>query len=73
MEVTLKMVANIVGYNGSLRGSRALFQRMSEAVAAAPMAFFDANPSGRMLNRFTSDVGKVDTQLQGEISMQKIK
>ena len=29
----------------------------------SPIAFFDSNPSGRILNRFSSDIGHIDDML----------
>ena len=46
----------------SRAGSR-LHQRMLSGVLQAPMAFFCANPSGRILNKFSSDQGQIDEML----------
>ncbi|RQM11377.1 hypothetical protein B5M09_002672 [Aphanomyces astaci] len=46
-----------------LRASRRLFDAMNKALLRAPMRFFDTNPLGRLLNRFSNDMNTVDTQL----------
>ena len=38
------------------------------AVFASPVAFFDVTPVGRILNRFSGDVQKVDVQLAQALS-----
>ena len=45
-----------------LRGSTALHNRMFAAVLRAPMSFFERNPIGRILNRFSRDVMVADEQ-----------
>lgn len=40
-----------------------LHQRMFEAVVNTSIHFFDMNPIGRILNRFSKDVGTMDDQL----------
>ncbi|KAH7102640.1 hypothetical protein BKA62DRAFT_699295 [Auriculariales sp. MPI-PUGE-AT-0066] len=44
----------------SLRAARILFTRMLDSVIRAPTRFFDKTPAGRILNRFTKDIGSVD-------------
>jgi len=46
-----------------VQASRTLFERMLKSVLRAPIGWFDANPSGRILNRFSSDCGMCDDQL----------
>ncbi|KAF0694543.1 Aste57867_14583 [Aphanomyces stellatus] len=46
-----------------LRASRLLFEAMTSSLLRAPMRFFDTNPLGRLLNRFSNDMNTVDTQL----------
>jgi len=46
-----------------LRAARVLYAQLSKATLAAPMIFFETTPSGRILNRFTSDIEQVDFQL----------
>ncbi|KAF0687271.1 Aste57867_20972 [Aphanomyces stellatus] len=38
------------------------------ALLRAPMRFFDANPLGRILNRFSGDINQVDGRIPGYIS-----
>jgi ABC-type multidrug transport system fused ATPase/permease subunit len=48
----------------SMRSSRGLHQSVLQKVLAAPVnLFFDITPSGRILNRFSGDLNKVDEQL----------
>lgn len=51
-----------------LRTSRKLFERMTHAIIRAPLRWVDTNPSGRILNRFTSDMFMVDRRLPGDLS-----
>lgn len=50
-----------------LRTSRTLFERMTHAILRAPLRWVDTNPSGRILNRFTSDMFMVDRRLPGDL------
>jgi len=46
--------------------SRKIHHSLLETTMHAPMIFFDTTPTGRVLNRFTSDIDMID----GKISMQ---
>lgn len=46
-----------------MTASKILHDNMFGCVLAATMRFFDTNPSGRVLNRFSKDMGAVDEQL----------
>ena len=48
---------------GSLRAASALHSRMLRRVLRLPMAFFDAQPQGRLTNRFSRDVETLDSAL----------
>lgn len=43
--------------------ARQLHNRMFVGVIKSPTSFFDANPSGRILNRFSKDIGFIDDSL----------
>ena len=47
----------------ALRASQRLHDRMVKAVLHAKLLFFDTNPTGRILNRFSRDIGCIDEQL----------
>lgn len=53
----------------SIRGSRVLHDNMALRVLRAPMSFFETTPIGRILNRFSNDVYKVDEILARTFGM----
>ncbi|XP_038617354.1 multidrug resistance-associated protein 7 [Tachyglossus aculeatus] len=48
---------------GTLRAAATLHRRLLRRVLMAPVAFFQATPAGRIVNRFSSDVACVDDSL----------
>ncbi|KAJ7764128.1 hypothetical protein DFH07DRAFT_1059163 [Mycena maculata] len=54
-------------YTGALRASRLLFKQLLVSVVRATFRFHDTTPLGRMLNRFGSDMDKIDSDLAGSL------
>ena len=50
----------------TLKASENLHNEMTKAVIKAPVLFFDINPVGRILNRFSKDIGNMDDLLPGQ-------
>ncbi|KAM7349634.1 ATP-binding cassette sub-family C member 4-like isoform 2-T2 [Cochliomyia hominivorax] len=46
-----------------MHASKVLHDRMFGCILKATMRFFDTNPSGRILNRFSKDMGNIDDSL----------
>ncbi|XP_034354498.1 ATP-binding cassette sub-family C member 4 [Arvicanthis niloticus] len=46
-----------------VNASQTLHNRMFESILRAPVLFFDRNPIGRILNRFSKDIGHMDDLL----------
>ncbi|XP_010629028.1 multidrug resistance-associated protein 4 isoform X1 [Fukomys damarensis] len=46
-----------------VNSSQALHNKMFESILKAPVLFFDRNPIGRILNRFSKDIGHMDDLL----------
>ena len=57
------MLRAFLFYQVSLSSSEQLHDRMTLAILKAPVLFFDTNPVGRILNRFSKDVGCMDEVL----------
>ena len=53
----------------SIEASRKLHERMAYAIFRSPMSFFETTPSGRILNRFSSDIYRVDEVLARTFNM----
>ncbi|KAK2057847.1 hypothetical protein LY76DRAFT_593835 [Colletotrichum caudatum] len=53
----------------SIEASRKLHERMANAIFRSPMSFFDTTPTGRILNRFSSDIYRVDEVLARTFNM----
>ena len=51
-----------------LRAARTIYAGLAKAILSAPMVFFETTPSGRILNRFTSDTEQVDFGLLMQLS-----
>ncbi|XP_078357372.1 ATP-binding cassette sub-family C member 4-like [Oculina patagonica] len=50
-------------FHASLRSSERLHDKMVTCLLQAPVLFFDTNPAGRILNRFSKDIGCIDEVL----------
>ncbi|XP_039997779.1 multidrug resistance-associated protein 4-like isoform X2 [Xiphias gladius] len=66
----LTAVAVVFGYarslmifHGLVRSAQTLHNNMFSAVLRTPVCFFDVNPIGRILNRFSKDIGQMDSML----------
>lgn len=46
-----------------MKASQTLHNRMYQGLSQATMYFFQTNPSGRILNRFSKDMGQIDENL----------
>ena len=47
----------------SIRASRIMHDQLLDSVLASPMSFFHTTPQGRLLNRFSNDIGTIDESL----------
>ncbi|EEY61110.1 ATP-binding Cassette (ABC) Superfamily [Phytophthora infestans T30-4] len=61
--VLMVLLRSVCVVFAGLRGARYLFGAMTDALMHAPMKFFDTNPIGRIVNRYTTDIGSIDFQL----------
>ncbi|XP_051770127.1 ATP-binding cassette sub-family C member 3 isoform X1 [Ctenopharyngodon idella] len=52
-----------------LKAARATHLHMLQAILRAPQAFFEATPSGRVLNRFSKDVDTIDSLIPDNIDI----
>ncbi|XP_032663383.1 multidrug resistance-associated protein 4-like isoform X2 [Odontomachus brunneus] len=54
---------NLIFYQICMNASKNLHNFMFSCLLKAPMSFFNNNPSGRILNRFSKDIGAVDESM----------
>ncbi|KAK7882506.1 hypothetical protein WMY93_028680 [Mugilogobius chulae] len=53
----------LVFFNVLVSSAQTLHNNMFQAILRAPVHFFDINPTGRILNRFSKDIGYLDSVL----------
>ncbi|XP_052753847.1 ATP-binding cassette sub-family C member 4-like [Galleria mellonella] len=61
--VVVSLLRSFMFFSMAMRASTRLHNNMFGAITRAPMRFFHVNPSGRILNRFSKDMGAVDEVL----------
>lgn len=52
-----------------IKGSKNIHEKMVKRIIKAPMNFFERTPVGRIMNRFTNDISKVDETLPRVFSL----
>ncbi|XP_020292124.1 probable multidrug resistance-associated protein lethal(2)03659 isoform X2 [Pseudomyrmex gracilis] len=61
--IVFTTLRNLTFYKICMNASKNLHNFMFSSVLKVPMSFFNKNPSGRILNRFSKDIGTVDEYL----------
>lgn len=61
------MVRYGFSYHGSFKAARSLLYACLLRVTHAPSRWLDENPTGRLLNRFTADIGSVDSTINNSV------
>nr|CAD7589683.1 unnamed protein product [Timema genevievae] len=61
--VLLTLLRSIFFFKVCMNASIGLHDTMFRSILQGTMRFFDTNPSGRVLNRFSKDMGAIDEQL----------
>ncbi|XP_072478214.1 ATP-binding cassette sub-family C member 4 isoform X3 [Notamacropus eugenii] len=61
--VLFGIVRSLLVFYVLVNASQTLHNRMFESILKAPVLFFDRNPIGRILNRFSKDIGHLDDLL----------
>ncbi|KAI3366042.1 hypothetical protein L3Q82_009871, partial [Scortum barcoo] len=56
-------VRNLALFNVLVRCAQSLHNRMFSSILKTPVRFFDINPIGRVLNRFSKDIGQLDSNM----------
>jgi len=59
----LAWVRSVCGFYFTIKASQRLHDNMLNSVLRAKIEFFDTNPVGRVLNRFSGDIGIIDDAL----------
>lgn len=60
---------SLILYTACMKASINLHDSMFSSISRASMRFFNTNRSGRILNRFSKDIGNIDEQLPRALMM----
>uniref|UniRef100_A0A8C7JJH3 Multidrug resistance-associated protein 4 n=1 Tax=Oncorhynchus kisutch TaxID=8019 RepID=A0A8C7JJH3_ONCKI len=61
--IVFGFLRSLVFFNVLVNSAQTLHNRMFTAILRTPVRFFDINPIGRILNRFSKDIGYLDSLL----------
>ncbi|XP_062383443.1 multidrug resistance-associated protein 4 isoform X2 [Sardina pilchardus] len=57
------LMRSLMCFKVLIRSTQKLHERMFNCILRTPVRFFDVNPIGRILNRFSKDIGQLDSLL----------
>ncbi|XP_076159035.1 ATP-binding cassette sub-family C member 4 [Alosa pseudoharengus] len=57
------LMRSLMTFTVLVRATQTLHNRMFNCILRTPVRFFDVNPVGRILNRFSKDIGQLDSLL----------
>lgn len=58
--IVITVTRSFLFFNVAMKASQNLHNSMFRGITRASMYFFNTNPSGRILNRFSKDMGQID-------------
>ncbi|XP_067206473.1 ATP-binding cassette sub-family C member Sur isoform X2 [Linepithema humile] len=65
--IFLSFLYNVAGQWAGARARRKLHREAVSGLLRAPISFFDCNPIGKILNRFSADMGVIDKKISTSI------
>ncbi|XP_010522096.1 PREDICTED: ABC transporter C family member 12-like isoform X2 [Tarenaya hassleriana] len=68
-QVTVTFINSFCLITSSLRAAKRLHDAMLNSILRAPMLFFHTNPTGRVINRFSKDIGDIDRNVANLMNM----
>ncbi|XP_050309650.1 ATP-binding cassette sub-family C member 4-like isoform X2 [Anthonomus grandis grandis] len=60
LAIILTTARSLLFFKAAMEASKNIHSKMFHRILEAPMRFFDTNSSGRVLNRFSKDIGAID-------------
>ncbi|KAL3856343.1 hypothetical protein ACJMK2_011112 [Sinanodonta woodiana] len=63
--VASTLASGIILQFTGVQGARCLHDKLLTTILNVPIRFFETNPSGRIVNRFSSDVSQIDQKIPG--------
>ncbi|XP_071518290.1 LOW QUALITY PROTEIN: ATP-binding cassette sub-family C member 9 [Panulirus ornatus] len=68
VSITLSLSTNLLGQFAAGRGRKRLHEDMLENLVRCSVRFFDTTPTGRIMNRFTTDTAMIDKELAKSVT-----
>ena len=70
--ILLAFLRSLINFCITLRASKNMHNAMVDAVSRAPTLFYDSNPIGRMLTRFSKDITTLDSLLPAMLGLSTV-